>query len=266
MPDIELLLTLMTIATVAGWVDAIAGGGGVIILPSLLMAGLPPLQALATNKLQASFGSGTATLNFLRQGQLNWRGAMLAVACTFIGAACGTHAVRWLPREALNTLIPMLLIGLALFLLFGTRNIQVARSPRLSNAAFALLVGSSIGFYDGFFGPGTGTFFAVAHMMLRGQSMVTATANTKLLNFTSNLAALLFFMFSGQVQWIIGLTMAVGQILGAWIGSTMVVSRGAPLIRPIMIWMSIIISIKLLLFPDGFLPLTYCVIFPAICH
>jgi uncharacterized membrane protein YfcA len=113
------------------------------------------------------------------------------------------------------------------------------------------LVGSSLGFYDGFFGPGTGTFFAVAHMMLLGQSMVTATINTKLLNFTSNVAALVFFILSGKVQWITGLVMAVGQMSGAYLGSNMVVSKGARLIRPLMIWMSILISLKLLMTEAG---------------
>lgn len=246
MLDTDVLLLLMLVAGVAGWVDAIAGGGGLIILPSLLVAGLNPVEALATNKLQACFGSGTATLNFALKGQLKIREAWFSILCTFIGAACGTLAVRWIPRDWLETLIPALLIALALFLLFGMRFLATTRAAQLRQHTFSLLIGSSLGFYDGFFGPGTGTFFAVAHMMLLGQSMVTATINTKLLNFTSNVAALVFFILSGKVQWITGLVMAVGQMSGAYLGSNMVVSKGARLIRPLMIWMSILISLKLL--------------------
>ncbi len=247
MPELEVLLLLMLIAGVAGWVDAIAGGGGVIILPSLLMAGLNPLEALATNKLQACFGSGTATINFARKGLLDIRSAWLAVLCTFIGASAGTLAVRWLSHDALATLIPALLIALALFLLFGARHFSTAREARIKESTFALIIGGGVGFYDGFFGPGTGTFFAMAYMMLLGQAMVNATIRAKLLNFTSNIAALLFFAASGKVQWITGLVMAVGQMSGAYLGSNMVVSKGATLIRPLMIWMSILISLKLLL-------------------
>lgn len=248
MLDVDVLLLLMLVAGVAGWVDAIAGGGGLIILPSLLVAGLSPVEALATNKLQACFGSGTAALNFARKGVLDIREAWLSILCTFAGASCGTLAVRWLSRDLLETLIPALLIALALFLLFGTRHFATTREARMRRHTFSLLIGTSVGFYDGFFGPGTGTLFAVAHMMLLGQSMVTATINTKLLNFTSNVAALAFFIVSGKVQWITGLVMAVGQMSGAYLGSNMVVNKGARLIRPMMIWMSILISLKLLLF------------------
>lgn len=248
MPELDVLLLLMLVAGVAGWVDAIAGGGGVIILPSLLMTGLNPVEALATNKLQACFGSGTATMNFARKGLLDVRAAWFAVLFTFAGASIGTLAVRWLPRDFLEMLIPVLLIALALFLLFGTRSFSAVRQARLRESTFAIVVGGGIGFYDGFFGPGTGTFFAMAYMLLLGQSMVNATIRSKLLNFTSNIAALLFFALSGKVQWVTGLVMAVGQMAGAYLGSNMVVSQGAMLIRPIMIWMSVLISLKLLFF------------------
>jgi uncharacterized protein len=248
--DPEILLLLLLIAAVAGWIDAIAGGGGIIILPSLLLAGLNPVQALATNKLQACFGSGTATLNFVLKKKLDVRAVWPAILCTFVGAALGTLAVQWMPKALLETLIPLLLIALALFLLFGTRHLASERQARIRTGTFALLIGGGVGFYDGFFGPGTGTLFAVAHMLLLGQSMLNATINTKLLNFVSNITALLFFILGGEVQWLIGLVMALGQMLGAWLGSNMVLNKGARLIRPVMIVVSIVISLKLLLFSD----------------
>ena len=247
MLDPEILFLLLLVAAVGGWIDAIAGGGGILILPSLMLAGLNPVQALATNKLQACFGSGTATLNFALKGRLDVKAVWPAILCTFVGAALGTLAVQWMPKGVLEKLIPALLIALALFLLFGTKHLATERVARVRYGTFALLIGGGVGFYDGFFGPGTGTLFAVAHILLLGQSMVNATINTKLLNFVSNITALLFFILGGEVQWIIGLVMAMGQMAGAWLGSNMVMTKGVRLIRPVMIVMSIVISVKLLL-------------------
>lgn len=246
MLDPEILLLLMLVAALGGWIDAIAGGGGILSRPSLLLAGLSPVQALATNKLQACFGSGTATLNFLLKGRLDLKAVWPAVLCTFVGAALGTLTVQWLPNTVLAKLIPVLLIAMALFMSFGTRYLMQERPAHMRYGLFALLIGGSVGFYDGFFGPGTGTLFAVAHILLLGQTMVTATVNTKLLNFTSNITALVFFIAGGEVQWLIGFVMALGQMAGAWLGSNMVLTQGARLIRPAMIGMSILISVKLL--------------------
>lgn len=249
MLDPEILLLLLLLAAVAGWIDTIAGGGGIIILPSLMLAGLNPVQALATNKLQACFGSGTATLNFALKGKLDFRQVWPAMVWTFVGAALGTLAVQWLPRDVLGKLIPVLLIALSVFLLFGMKNLHQPRQATMTYGAFAFVIGGGVGFYDGFFGPGTGTLFAVAHILLLGQSLVDSTVNTKLLNFVSNITALGFFVAGGEVMWITGLVMALGQMLGAWLGSNMVLTKGAGLIRPVMIVMSIVVSLKLLLFP-----------------
>lgn len=242
----EILFLLLMVAAIGGWIDAVAGGGGILSLPSLMLAGLNPVQALATNKLQACFGSGTATLNFLLKGRLDLKAVWPGILCTFVGAGLGTLAVQWMPSAVLEKLIPLLLIAMALFLLFGTRHLTQERAARMRYGTFAFLIGGSVGFYDGFFGPGTGTLFAVAHILLLGQAMVKATINTKLLNFTSNITALGFFILGGEVQWFIGFVMALGQMAGAWLGSNMVLTQGARLIRPAMIGMSILISVKLL--------------------
>lgn len=248
MLDLEILAFLLVVATASGWVDAIAGGGGIITLPSLMLAGLNPVQALATNKLQACFGSGMSTANFIAKRKLDLREVWLAIVCTFVGAAMGTLSVQWLPQDLLGKLIPVLLIALALFLLFGTGHLNAERTAHLRYPTFAFLIGGGVGYYDGFFGPGTGTFFAVAHMLLLGQSMVKSTINSKLLNFVSNITALLFFIPSGEIQWLTGFVMALGQMLGAYLGSNMVLKKGKGLIRPVMIVMSLIVSLKLLLF------------------
>jgi len=243
----EVLLLLIAAAALAGLVDAIAGGGGLIALPALLWAGIPPLQALATNKLQGSFGTATASWHFIRKGEIDPRRLWLPVLLTFAGAASGTLAVQYLAADWLNDLIPVLLIGFALYFLFSPRLGELDAQQRLHTPLFALLIGFGVGFYDGFFGPGTGTFFAAAFVLLLGYNLRRATAGTKLLNFTSNIASLLFFAFGGHVLWIVGLSMGLGQMLGAWVGSHLVIRHGTALIRPLLVIVSVAVSLKLLL-------------------
>lgn len=242
---IELAPILFTLALLAGFVDAIAGGGGLITIPALLWAGLGPVESLATNKAQAVFGSGTATLHFLRKGWIEPRAVAFSVLCTFLGAALGAHWVQQIDSAALQRLIPLLLIGFAVYFLVSPRVSDLDSRQRLSQPAFALTVGLGVGFYDGFFGPGTGTFFAMGYVALLGYNLRRATAHTKLLNFTSNLAALLLFSIAGQVVWMIAAVMALGQLVGAWLGAHLVLKHGAMLVRPILVVSSILISIKL---------------------
>ena len=244
-PEVLALLTLAAVA--AGLVDAIAGGGGLIALPALLWAGIPPLQALATNKLQGSFGTATASFNYARRGEIRLRPMLVPVICTFVGSAAGTLAVQHLASAWLEQIVPLLLIGFALYFLFSPRIGDEDRQQRMHESLFGLLIGFSVGFYDGFFGPGTGTFFAAAFVLLLGYNLRRATAGTKLLNFTSNIASLLFFAWGGHVLWVVGLSMGMGQVLGAWIGSHLVIRHGTALIRPLLVIVSIAISTRLML-------------------
>lgn len=246
MESLDIAAILFLVALLAGFVDSIAGGGGLISIPALLWAGLSPVETLATNKAQAVFGSGTAAANFVHKGAVDLRAAAFAVICTFVGSAAGAVMVQELDNAFLERLIPVLLIGFALYFLFSPRVSDLDSQQRLSHPWFALLVGTSVGFYDGFFGPGAGTFFAMGYVSLLGFSLTRATAHTKLLNFTSNLAALLFFIPGGHVVWSTGLLMGAGQLIGAWIGSHMVMRHGAGLVRPVLVLVSIAVSIKLL--------------------
>ncbi len=243
----ELLALLVVAATLAGLVDAIAGGGGLIALPALLWAGIPPLQALATNKLQGSFGTATASFNYLRRGQIALRPMLVPVLWTFAGSASGTLVVQHLVSDWLEQIVPLLMIGFALYFLFSPRVGDQDRHQSMHENLFGLLIGFSLGFYDGFFGPGTGTFFTAAFVMLLGYNLRRATAGTKLLNFTSNIASLLFFAWGGHVLWVVGLSMGAGQVLGAWIGSHLVIRHGTSLVRPLLVIVSIAVSLKLLL-------------------
>lgn len=245
----EIELILFPLALAAGLVDAMAGGGGLITLPALLWAGLGPLEALATNKAQGVFGTAAASVNFLRQGLIEPRRAALAFVLAFTGAAGGVLLLRHLGGDIPPWLIPALLILFALYFLVSPRVSDLDAHQRLGEVPFALLIALPIGCYDGFFGPGTGTFFAMGYVALLGYNLRRATAHTKLLNFASNLAAILFFIPGGHVLWRYGLVMALGQIIGAWIGSHLVLRHGARLIRPLLVAVSLALSLKLLLQP-----------------
>ena len=238
---------LFVLALLAGLVDSIAGGGGLISVPALLWSGLPPVSALATNKAQAVFGSFTATANFIHKGAVDLRRAAFSVVCTFVGAAAGALLVQRLGSDLLARIIPLLLIAFALYFIFSPRVSDLDSRHRIGEGVFAPSVGTGIGFYDGFFGPGTGTFFAVGFVALLGYGLRRATAHTKLLNFTSNLAALLCFLPAGHVVWSTALIMGAGQLAGAWLGSHLVLRHGARLVRPVLVAASLAVSLELLL-------------------
>ena len=242
----ETLLLLFPVALLAGFIDTIAGGGGLLTIPALLWAGLSPVESLATNKAQAVFGSGMATLQFIRRGLLDLRGAGLAVFCTFVGAAGGALLVQRIDSSFLERLIPGLLIAFAIYFALSPRVSDLDSHQRIGPRAFALLIGAGVGFYDGFFGPGTGTFFAMGFVALLGYNLRRATAHTKALNFTSNLAALLCFLAGGHIVWTLAAVMAAGQAAGAWLGSHLVLRHGAALVRPLIVVAAVAVSAKLL--------------------
>ncbi len=242
----ELLAIMFFVASAAGFIDAMAGGGGLITLPALLAAGVPPTNALATNKLQSSFGSFSASLYFVRNGIVNLKEMRLAILCTFIGAATGAELVQLFDTSLLTSLIPILLVTISLYFLLAPQTKADSGKKPLSEAAFALSVGSCVGFYDGFFGPGTGSIFTVCFVVLGHFSLVDATARTKILNFTSNIAALMFFVIAGLPIWKLGLVMAAGQFLGARLGAKVVITKGQKWIRPLVILMSLLMAAKLL--------------------
>lgn len=243
---LQLLTILFFVAAAAGFIDAMAGGGGMLTVPALLAAGVPPTQALATNKLQSSFGSFSASLYFIRNRIVDVKEIRWHILFTFIGAALGAELVQYVGASLLTSLIPVFLIAISMYFLLAPKTKEVSGEPRISELTFALCVGGGVGFYDGFFGPGTGSIFTVCFVALGHKSIVDATARTKVLNFTSNFAALLFFIFAGLPIWELGLTMAVGNFIGARLGAKMVVTKGSAWIRPMVITMSMLMALKLL--------------------
>jgi uncharacterized membrane protein YfcA len=230
----------------AGLVDAMAGGGGLITIPVLLGLGLPPRTALGTNKLQSTFGSGSAMLHYARAGTVDLRACAGGIVWTAAGAGLGTMAVQRLDTGILSAAIPLLLIAIALIMLFSPGLGMADVCKRMGTRSFFLIFGLSIGFYDGFFGPGTGTFWAMAFVLLLGFNLTRATAHTKTMNFTSNLVALGFFLANGFVSLPEGIVMGLGQFAGARVGSRLVIRRGSRFIRPVFIAAVIAVSAKLL--------------------
>jgi uncharacterized membrane protein YfcA len=243
----EILALLVGIAFIAGFIDSIAGGGGLLTIPALLLAGLNPAQAIATNKVQAVFGSGSATFAFARAKMIDWKEARTGFFCSAIAAALGAYLISQVNPDFLRSIIPFMLIALALYFAFAPNLSDEPRRHLVSAKQHGLGAGSAIGFYDGIFGPGTGSFFAVSFVTLLGYGIKKATAHTKLFNFASNLGSLAVFLFMGKALIFLGLLMALGQICGATLGARSAIKHGAKLIRPLLVVMCCAMALKLLL-------------------
>lgn len=232
-----LTIVLLSLASLgAGTVDAIAGGGGLITVPALLAAGLPPHQALGTNKGQSVWGAGMSLATFWRAGRVDRAQAMFAFPLGFFGSLAGVSAVIAIDKDALKPVVIAMLIGAAVLLVIKkpSRDEDAAR-PRAWIAALLALV---IGAYDGFFGPGTGTFLIVGFVTLCGRSLVHASADAKVVNFASNLAAVAAFAHSGDVLWQVALPMGAGQLAGGVLGARLALKGGARLIRIVVVVVS----------------------------
>ncbi|MEY4691851.1 MAG: hypothetical protein RIT19_2176 [Verrucomicrobiota bacterium] len=261
---------LFVTGLVAGWVDAIAGGGGLLTVPMLLATGMDPQAALGTNKFQSSLGTTMATVQYARHGLLRWRDIAPGVAATMAGALLGAACVTRMDPRILRPVIPVLLMGIAVYLGLKPELGREARpsliaaglrrwrsegrragwisedAHRESRWAFAFGGGLLLGFYDGFFGPGTGTFWTLAGVVLMGWDLLAATAHTKAMNLSSNLASLGWFLVTGHVRFGVGGVMALGQMIGGRLGAGVAVKGGARFIRPIFLGMVLLLSGKLL--------------------
>ncbi len=248
-------ITAATLAAfIAGLIDTIAGGGGLIILPTLLMLGFSPQMALGTNKFQACFGSGTAAYRFYKTGQVRSSDLELlfGILMTFIGASIGTLCILVLSGDFLKKIIPWLLLLALIYILAAPQKyLQGERAALINKYFFLMLFGIGLGFYDGFFGPGTGSLWAVLIMIFLGLDLKNATMHAKIFNFSSNLAALAWFIWAQHVDYELGFFMGIGQTIGAIIGSLLVLHRGTRLIRPVFICMVSVMIILLIIKNNG---------------
>jgi uncharacterized membrane protein YfcA len=248
------LILLFGTGLVAGFVDSIAGGGGLITLPVLLSLGVDTNHALGTNKLQAACGSASAAWHYTKAGAVPLKDCTRVFLLSSLGAIFGTLAVERLAShhpEYLRRFIPMLLFAVALYVLLKPSLGTEDSKPRIPRLGFDLLFGLGLGFYDGFFGPGAGTFWTMAFVMGLGFNLMKATGYTKVVNFASNLSSLGIFLFRGNIYPLAGLAMGIGQVVGARLGAGVVVTRGTKFIRPVFI--SVVVALTLKLLYDAYL-------------
>jgi hypothetical protein len=243
--DPATLLILALVAFTAGFIDAIAGGGGLLTIPALLTAGLPPHLVLGTNKLCATFGSATASYTFYRRKLFHprqWRNALIATA---IGATIGALIAHWLPAAWLNQMLPAVVFACGLYLLFG-------KMPETHDQADAPIAqgrqwpqGLGLGFYDGVVGPGTGAFWTVSTLLLYPMDLVRASGVARSMNFVSNAMALTVFIITGQVAWLLGIAMGLALMAGAFLGARTAIRGGSKFIRPVFILMVLALTARL---------------------
>lgn len=242
----EAALLLILAAFVAGFVDSIAGGGGLISVPALLLAGANPVEALATNKLQGTFGAGTAMVTYARAGHVRLRDQLGMAVISAIGGGLGALVAHLVPVGVLRVVMPVILVAVALFFALKPGLSDIDRVQRMRPGVFAVTAVPLIAAYDGFFGPGTGSFFMLAFVMLAGYGVLKATAHTKLLNFSSNIGSLCVFIPSGAMWWAVGLGMAAAQVAGASLGARLAMRVGARLIKPLLVATSTAMAARLL--------------------
>jgi hypothetical protein len=233
---------LVVAAFAAGLVDAIAGGGGIITVPALLAAGLDPRVALATNKGQAIFGSGASFAAFARHGHIDRDRAPWSFFAAGLGAFAGAKLVLWLDPAKLRPIV----LGLLLFAAaasFVRKPVSEGEPPERSPAV-AVAIALPIGMYDGFFGPGTGTFLLIAFAYVYGDDLVRASGNAKVANFASNVVAFATFAATGMIRWEIALPMGLAQLVGAIVGTRLAVKQGAGIVRLVAVTVSLALAIR----------------------
>ena len=240
--DLFYYFVLFFIAVFAGFIDSIVGGGGLITLPALMACGIPTHLCIATNKLQSTFGSFTAALTYFKS--TNLPNLAWGVFFTALGAGLGSYSVLFVKDEHLKLIILICLTLTFLYTIFKPNLGKQETEGKMKNIKlFHLICGLTLGFYDGFLGPGTGSFWIFACVFLLGFSMKRASINTKILNFTSNIVALAIFLWRYELLWAVGLLMGVGQILGAFLGSKLVLKTNGNFIKALFL---IVVSLTII--------------------
>ncbi len=243
---IGMLAFLVVAGTLAAFIDSMVGGGGLISVPAILLTGLPPSLALGSNKCASVVGAATAALTFLRAGHVEWGLLKKQIPFTFFGALFGTWLVVHIPPLYLKPILIGLLTAVLIFVIFkkdwGATNDYEKKAQKMK--LFGFIFAFVTGWYDGFIGPGTGTFLIFGFLFM-GFNFLKAAGNAKVLNFTSNLASMLLFLFLGQVNFAVAIAMAVGQVIGASLGARLAIAKGASLVRVVFILVTSSMIIKL---------------------
>lgn len=232
-PSFYIYAILFGTGIFAGFIDAIVGGGGLITIPALLLCGIPPQLALATNKLQGVFGLVSSVSVYYKR--INIKHLGVAIGATAFGALCGTKAVLLINQRAIMVLILVILTLIFIYTLLRPNLGSSTVNAKMGDKKFYLLFGLVLGFYDGFLGAGAGSFWIFASIIFLGLDIRQASMNTKVLNFTSNFVSLITFFFLYKILWGIGIAMGIGQIIGAYLGAKFTLRVNLRLIRTLFL-------------------------------
>ena len=234
----QMFLIVCPLIFLAGFVDAIGGGGGLISLPAYLLAGIPVHQAIATNKLSSACGTALATGRFIKRGLVNWRLALPTIVLAMLGSSLGANASlamdEGLMEKVLIFVLPVAAVVVLNPRLFRDNEDGEVKLDRKTWIT-ALVSSFVVGFYDGFYGPGTGTFLIIAFTVFAGLSLRSANAQAKIINLTTNLTSLTIFLLNGQVIFLLGLAAAVCNMAGGYLGAGLAISKGSRITRPVII-------------------------------
>jgi uncharacterized membrane protein YfcA len=235
--NLQMLFFLLGSGFIAAFIDSVVGGGGLISLPALMLTGLPPTIVLGTNKLAGTMSSLTSTLSFIASGKVNLKLVKFLFPLSFFGSVAGAYTVKQIPSEFLKPLVIVLLAVVATYTIFKRDWGMESTYSGISSKRVMMLaagIALALGFYDGFFGPGAGSFLIFAFLAL-GCDFVQASGNAKVLNFASNIAAIITFVLLDSVNYYYGMVMGAGMILGALIGSRVAIAKGAAYVRPMFL-------------------------------
>jgi uncharacterized membrane protein YfcA len=236
--SLEILTFLFFVAMIAGFLDTLVGGGGLLAVPALLLSGIPPIYVLGTNKFQGSMGTGVATLLLFRKKKLNWSAIKYLMLVSFIGSVIGGVIVQFIDTKALSFAIPIVLVFISIYFIISPKPKKTSKSSA-SSKSFDKYAVPAVGFYDGMFGPGAGSFFVMTAVMLKKLEIIQATILAKPLNFASNIAGFIVFFSFGHIAFLIGLVMMVGQLIGAFFGTHYLLKANPLVIRFLIVIMSI---------------------------
>ena len=239
----EILTFLFIIGMVAGFLDTLVGGGGLLAVPALLLSGIPPIYVLGTNKFQGSMGTGIATFLLFRKKKLNWEAIKYLMLLSFIGSVVGGVIVQFIDTEFLSLAIPIVLIVIAVYFIISPKPDERVKNSK-PNKIFEKCTVPLVGFYDGMFGPGAGSFFVMTGVMFKKLEIIQATILAKPLNFASNIAGFIVFYSFGHIAFIIGLIMMLGQLIGSFVGTHYLLKANPKVIRLLIVVMSLLMLAK----------------------
>lgn len=248
--DSYYILTFLIVASFcAGFIDSIAGGGGFILVPALMLAGLTPTMAVATNKLPAVFGTATAAYNFIRSKTMIWPIALVGLVCAMLGGMAGSHLNLGFSQDTLNKIVLFILPVAAIVTFIPKKNMKqnITDFSKKELYIAAPFITFALGIYDGFFGPGMGTFLIIAFYSILGMNMVNASAVAKIVNFASGAGALITYVNAGKVLFVIGVPLLIANVLGSYIGSKMAIKNGQAFVKKILIVVFIVMFVSLII-------------------